>query len=139
KRNSCPSRALYELCYPRLVVAFYGSGGGLGTDTSLGYLEARDVSAAVEYARQQWPSRTIVLYGFSMGSAAILRSVGVEGVSPAAIIVEAAFDNLLATTKSRFHTMGLPATPLAELLLFWGGWQWGFDAFSHNPAAYAQS
>jgi dipeptidyl aminopeptidase/acylaminoacyl peptidase len=35
--------------------------------------------------------------------------------------------------------MGLPGSPFAELLLFWGSVQQGFNLFSHNPADYARS
>jgi alpha-beta hydrolase superfamily lysophospholipase len=129
--------ALHELGYGTLLLDFYGSGGSSGSGTTLGVVEAQDVAAAVAYARTRWPGRELILYGFSMGSAAALRAVAVEGVQPDAIIVEATFDRLLSTAARRFHTMGLPATPFAQLLLFWGGVQWGFDAFTHNPADYA--
>ena len=33
--------------------------------------------------------------------------------------------------------MGVPSFPSAELLVFWGGRQMGFDAFGHNPVEYA--
>jgi pimeloyl-ACP methyl ester carboxylesterase len=132
-------RALHELGHPVLLVDFYGSGGSSGDGTTLGYLESRDVAAAVAHVRQRWPGRRLVLYGFSMGGAAALRAVAAEGVEADAVIVEATFDTLLNTARNRFHTMGLPATPLAQMLLFWGGLDWGFDAFSLNPADYARA
>jgi alpha-beta hydrolase superfamily lysophospholipase len=131
------AHALHELGLGTLLLDFYGSGGSSGSGTTLGVLEAQDVAAAVAYARTRWPGRTLILYGFSMGSAAALRAVAVEGVRPDAIIIEATFDRLLSTAARRFHSMGLPATPFAQLLLFWGGVQWGFDPFTHNPAEYA--
>ncbi len=140
KSSVLPSAAtLRGLGYPTLVVDFYGSGGSSGTDTSLGYQEALDVAASHNFAQRRWPDRQIVLYGFSMGAAAVLRAVAVEQISPAAIILEAPFDDLLATAKSRFRSMGLPSTPFAQILLFWGGLQWGFNPFNHNPTAYARS
>jgi hypothetical protein len=129
--------AFHQLGYGSLVVDFHGSGGSSASGTTLGFLEARDVAAAVDHARRRWPQRKIVLYGFSMGAAAILRAIAVEAVTPDAVILEAAFDDLLATTKSRFRSMGLPPTPFAELLLFWGGRQWGFDPFAQHPADHA--
>jgi len=129
--------ALRELDCATFLVDFYGSGDSSGDGTSLGYLEAADVAAALDYARGRWPGRKVGLYGFSMGSAAILRAIAVADADPDAIVLEATFDDLLSTAKNRFDSMGLPATPLAELLLFWGGVQWGFDPFTHNPADYA--
>jgi alpha-beta hydrolase superfamily lysophospholipase len=35
--------------------------------------------------------------------------------------------------------MGLPATPLAQMLVFWGGVQDGYNGFQHNPADYAMN
>jgi hypothetical protein len=35
--------------------------------------------------------------------------------------------------------MGLPGSPFAELLLFWGSLQHGFNFFSHNPSDYVLS
>jgi dipeptidyl aminopeptidase/acylaminoacyl peptidase len=35
--------------------------------------------------------------------------------------------------------MGIPPFPCAELLVFWGGQQFGFDGFAHNPVEYASS
>lgn len=133
------AQALHQLGYAALLVDFRGSGGSSGSDTSLGYREAHDVAAAVDYAARTWPGRQLVLYGFSMGGAAILRAIAVEGVKPDGIILEATFDTLLNTAKNRFRTMGLPPTPLAQMLMFWGGVQWGFDPFAHNPADYARS
>jgi len=133
------AQALHAMGCGVLLLDFHGAGGSSGSGTALGVIEARDVAAAVAYARRRWPSRPLVLYGFSMGGAAALRAVAVEGVRPDALIVEATFDRLLDTTRRRFHSMGLPATPFAELLLFWGGVQWDFDPFTHNPADYARA
>jgi len=42
------------------------------------------------------------------------------------------------TTCNRFRAMKLPAFPLAHLLVFWGGRQFEFDGFAHNPEDYAR-
>jgi uncharacterized protein len=34
--------------------------------------------------------------------------------------------------------MHLPSWPFAQLLLFWGGWQFDFDPWKHNPTEYAK-
>jgi alpha-beta hydrolase superfamily lysophospholipase len=139
KASLLPSaRLLHGLGYAVLLVDFYGSGGSSGTGTSLGFLESRDVAAATAYARAQWPGRRIVLYGFSMGGAAILRAIATEGAKPDAVILEATFDTLRNAAKNRFHTLGLPGSPFAELLLFWGGVQEGFNPFNDSPVTCAR-
>jgi alpha-beta hydrolase superfamily lysophospholipase len=42
------------------------------------------------------------------------------------------------TVSARFNNMNVPAFPMANLLVFWGGVQNGFCAFGHNPSEYAQ-
>jgi hypothetical protein len=132
-------RVLHELGYGALFVDFYGSGGSTGSGTTIGVKEADDVAATVEYARRAWGNRKIALYGISMGGAAVLRAIAVNGVKPDAVIIEATFDTLLNTAKNRFSAMGLPGSPFAELLLFWGSVQQGFNYFSHRPLDFARS
>jgi pimeloyl-ACP methyl ester carboxylesterase len=131
--------ALYELGHSVLLVDFYGSGGSSGSGTTIGVREAEDVAATVDYIRRAWPKQKLVLYGISMGGAAVLRAVAVGSVSPDAIIIEATFDRLLNTGRNRFQSIGLPGSPFAELLLFWGSLQNGFNFFTHNPVDYARS
>jgi alpha-beta hydrolase superfamily lysophospholipase len=128
----------YKMGYASLLVDFYGSGGSDGAGTSIGVYEAHDVTAAFNYARKRWPRRPIILHGISMGSAALLRAVSKDRLSPAALVIEAPFNRLLDTVKNRFREVGMPTFPAAELLVFWGGVQKGFNAFKHNPAEYAK-
>lgn len=81
--------------------------------------------------------QAMVLYGQSMGGAAILRAIKRFGVSPDGLVIESVFDRLVTTVQSRFRSMNLPPTPFAQLLVFWGGATAGFDGFKHNPVEYA--
>ncbi|HET6314097.1 MAG TPA: alpha/beta fold hydrolase [Chloroflexia bacterium] len=130
---------LHALGYNLLMLDFRGVGGSSGNDTTLGVREAKDVARAVQYARLQWPGHPLVLYGVSMGGAAVMRAIAVEGVRVNAAIVESPFDSLLHTVRNRFHSMGLPGTPGAELIVLWGSVQQGFNGFEHNPVDYASS
>jgi hypothetical protein len=137
---SCKSDLLREtsgfhrLGFAAVLVDFRGSGDSTGDAVTLGVREAADLVAAVRWAETKHPGKPVVLYGFSMGSAAVLRAVGGHGLTPAAVILEAPFDRLLHAVRHRFGAMGLPSWPGAELLVFWGGRQHGFDGFAHNPA-----
>ena len=122
-----------------VLVDFRGSGGSSGNETTVGVREADDVFAAVQHARWFAPDMPCILYGQSMGSAAILRAIAGGGLKPDAIIIECPFDRLVATVGNRFTAMGLPAWPGAPLLVFWGGVQCGFNGFDHNPADYARA
>jgi uncharacterized protein len=131
------ARVLHELGWRTLLVDFRGSGESDGSATTLGWREGRDVAAAITWSRREWPTEKLVAYGESMGGAAILRAIATEGVTPDGVVVEAPFDRLLSTVGHRYHAMGLPAFPFAQLLLLWGGAQNGFNAFTLNPVDYA--
>jgi alpha-beta hydrolase superfamily lysophospholipase len=120
-----------------LLVDFYGSGGSSGSGTTIGYQEGEDATSAFRYAGERWPDRPIILYGLSMGGAAVLRAVAIGGAAPEALVLENTFDTLVNTVRRRFRAMHLPPSPLSELLVFWGGIRGGFNALAHNPVAYA--
>ena len=133
------AQAFLKINHSVLLVDFRGSGDSSESYTTIGFREAEDVAAAVRYAREKLSPSKVILYGQSMGAAALLRSVHCCETQPDGIIVEAVFDRMLNTRRHRFEAMGVPSFPSAELLIFWGGRQFGFDAFSHNPVQYAAS
>lgn len=131
------AKALYNAGYSTFLIDFRGSGGSAGSCTSVGFYEADDVMKTLEYVQTISQQEHIILYGQSMGGAAILRAISAKGLQPDLLILEGVFDRMLSTVAARFKTMGLPAFPSAHLLTFWGGQQVGFSAFKHNPADYA--
>src|SRR5262249_40953369 len=79
-----------------------------------------------------------VLWGTSMGAAAVLRAVSRR--TPArGLVLEAPFPRLIDAVRSRFAIMGAPSFPSAELLVFWGGVRGGFDGFALEPVEWARS
>lgn len=133
------ARVLQQLGWRTVLVDFRGSGGSDGFVTTLGWREAEDVAAATTWARREWPGTRLLLSGQSMGAVAVLRALATEDVRADGVILECPFDTLLATVSHRYHVMGLPAFPFAQLLALWGGVQQGFNAFQHNPVAYARA
>jgi len=133
------ARAFLDLGASVMLVDFRGSGGSSESYTNVGVREAEDVAAALHYARRRLSHREVFLFGRSMGAAAILRAVHVHAIQPDGVILEAVFDTMLNTVRHRFRALQVPSFPSAELLVFWGGRQWGFDGFEHNPSDYAAS
>jgi uncharacterized protein len=127
------ARAFHELGWNALLVDFYGSGGSGGQETSIGFHEAADVARAFEYARGLPHAGPIVLFGQSMGAAAVLKGVADARLQPAALVLECPFDSLVRTVRRRFTSFGVPSFPSAELLVFWGGAQQGFNPFTFRP------
>jgi len=129
--------AFHDLGYETFLVDFRGSGGSEGRVTTIGHDEAMDVAAALDFAAKVSRHERPILFGQSMGAAAVLRAIATQGVRPQAIILQAPFGRMLSTVRIRFRAMEVPAFPSAQLLVFWGGVQHGFNAFAHNPEDYA--
>jgi alpha-beta hydrolase superfamily lysophospholipase len=130
------AEAFRQMGFSTLLVDMSGHGGSAGTVTTVGYTEAADVVAAYQFAKKI--DDTIILYGVSMGAAAILRAVAVQELRPAALVLECPFGSMVQAVRNRFRLMHLPDFPLAEMLVFWGGVQNDYPAFAHNPVDYAR-
>lgn len=133
-----PAREFHRLGYDTVLVDFRGVGGSSGHTSTIGVRESQDVTIVFNYLQQSAPRRPIVLYGLSMGGAAILRAIAYQGIKPDGIILELPFARLLNATRSRVRKLGFPEFPVAESLVFWGGLQHGFNGFIHNPEDYAK-
>jgi uncharacterized protein len=137
KQLLAPAQAFHELGYDALLVDFRGVGGSSGNTTTLGARESHDVGFVFADAVQSHLKQPLILYGVSMGSAAVLKAVAQKQATPAAIILELPFARTLDAVRSRLRGK-VPTFPFAELLVFWGSVQHRFNAFSHNPVIYAQ-
>ncbi len=133
------ARTFLDMNISVLLVDFRGAGGSSESYTTVGYFEADDVKAVYRLAQEQLHHPHTILFGQSKGAVAILRAIQQYDLSPDAVIIEAVFDTMLNTVRNRFRAMHTPSFPNAELLVFWGGQQRGFNAFRHNPVTYAKS
>jgi len=127
-----------RLHYNTLLVDFMGSGGSEGVRTTIGFEEAVQVKTCTDFVARQG-EQNIVLFGVSMGAAAIMKAIHDNPLKVSGLILECPFGTMLQTVRNRFCIMGLPHFPMANLLVFWGGLTQGFNAFAHNPEDYAGS
>jgi alpha-beta hydrolase superfamily lysophospholipase len=130
-----------HLGYAVLLVDQTGNGNSAGNRTTIGYREADDVAAAVQYLRAQKTAASpdsLILYGVSMGAVAIMRAEAELGVRADANILECPYGTMRQTVYNRFHSMNVPAFPLADMLVFWGGVQNGFWAYSLQGEKFAR-
>ncbi len=123
--------------YNVLLLDQSGSGDSDGSTCEIGVKEALDVKSGFDYVKDK-SQGPVFLFGASMGAASVMRAVAKEDVEPDAIILECPFGSLLSAARSRFENMGVPSAVFAELLVFWGGVQNGFNAFKHSPTSYAK-
>lgn len=124
--------------YNVLLVDFMGSGGSEGNQTTIGFKEAEQVYTAYNYVVNQG-EKNVILFGTSMGAVAIMKAVHDYQITPRALVLECPFGTMYQTVAARFNNMHLPTFPLANLLVFWGGVQNNFWAFSHQPTRYAKA
>jgi hypothetical protein len=127
-----------KLGYNTLLMDFRAHGNSEGSVCTVGYKEAEDVMLAYNFVQQKG-EKHIFLWGVSMGAAAILRAVPVYHLHPEKVILECSFATLTDAVKGRMRAVGLPGTPFAELLTFWGGIENGFWGFDYNPDDYAKN
>ncbi len=140
-----------HLGYNVLLVDQSGNGNSAGFRTTVGYHEAYDVAATFRWLNNSTPNRRVspspqergpggevILYGVSMGAVAILRAEAELGICPTANILECPYGNMRQTAYNRFESMHVPVFPMADLLVFWGGVQNGFWAYSLNAEHYAR-
>ena len=131
------SNEFLKMGYNVLLVDFMGSGGSEGNVTTIGYEEGRQVKDSYEFIKNKG-EENIVLCGISMGAAAITRAMYEFDILPNKIILECPFGSFSEAVEGRFRSLGMPSMPMAPLLIFWGGIQNGYWAFSHNPAEYVK-
>lgn len=139
-----PAQSFTEQGFNTLLIDFQGGGGSSGDTVTLGINEAKDVVAAFNYQKEQniangQAASPIILYGVSMGTAAILRAIATHQITPDAIILELPFVRLVDAIKSRLRHHKIPTNPTATLMVFWASIQHGVNGFGHNPIHYAKA
>jgi uncharacterized protein len=129
---------LNAMGYSTAIIGFRGGGNSEGDYTTVGYEENKDVISSYEFYKEKFPDQPIVLFGTSMGAAAILKAFTETDLQVTGIILEYPFATLHQSVKNRFKVMGFPSFPMSYLLTYFGGWQLGYDGFDHKPSEYAK-
>ncbi|MGF6926876.1 alpha-beta hydrolase superfamily lysophospholipase [Chitinophaga sp. W2I13] len=125
-----------SLGYNTFLLDFRAHGNSEGYTCSVGYKEAEDVKLAWEYVKQK-NKHPVILWGVSMGAAAILKAVPEYGLKPKQLILQCPFATLTDAVKSRMRAVHLPAFPFSQILTFWGGIEQGFWGAGFKPESYA--
>ncbi|MDY6900022.1 MAG: alpha/beta hydrolase [Cyanobacteriota bacterium] len=139
KQLLAPTQVFHNLDYDTLLIDFRGLGASSGNSATIGVRESEDVALTMNYAEKSKLKRPYILYGVSMGSAAILKAIADKdkNLNPEAAILEAPFARLVNAVRSRLKAVNIPTFPVTQLMVFWGGIQHGFNGFAHNPVTYA--
>jgi alpha-beta hydrolase superfamily lysophospholipase len=129
--------AFRKMGYHTFLIDFRAHGNSGGNTCTIGYKEAEDVQLAYNFIKEKG-ERHIVLWGISMGAAAISKAMNDYSLQPTKIILEMPFGSILEAAEGRIKMMGLAPEPLATLITFWGGTEHGFWAFGMKPSEYVK-
>ena len=129
--------AFRKMGYHTLLIDFRAHGNSGGNTCTIGYDEAEDVKLAYDYVKEKG-EKNIILWGISMGAAAVSKSINDYALQPSRIILEMPFGSILDAAEGRIKMMKLPPEPLATLITFWGGTEHGFWAFNMKPSEYVK-
>lgn len=126
-----------SLGYNTFLIDFMGNGDSEGNQCTIGFKEATQVKMAFDYIQSKG-EKNIVLFGTSMGSAAVMKAMQDYRLQANSMIVECPFGTMLETVQARFRMFHAPVFPMSQLFVFWGGLENGFNGFKHNPEEYAK-
>ena len=123
--------------YNVMLVDFRAHGNSEGDVTTIGWKESKDVKVAYDWLVQKGEDK-IFLWGFSMGSVAVLKATAENNLKVKGVILEMPFGSLLQHMKGRAPTFGFPKQPFGLFVTFWTGVRRGFNGFSFNMTKYAE-
>lgn len=131
------AEAFRQLGYHTFLLDFRAHGSSGGNTCTIGFEEGEDVKLAYQFVKNKGESN-IVLWGISMGAAAITKAMNDYALKPSKVILEMPFASIAQAADGRIKMMGLPGQPLGTFITFWGGALHGFWAFDMKPAEYAK-
>lgn len=130
---------ILKMGYDVYLVDFMGAGESCGTQSTIGYLEAKNVHQAYNFVSERVEEgEKLFLLGFSMGAVAVIRAQGEKPMNVDGLILEAPYSTLRNTVGSRADLLGVPREPAASIFTFWIGVTNGFNGFNANPIEFAE-
>ncbi|MDU1891623.1 MAG: alpha/beta hydrolase [Dysgonomonas sp.] len=127
-----------KIGYDVMLINFMGAGKSYGNQTTIGFLEAENVKDAYDFAVEELKEDNILLHGFSMGAAAIIKAQHDYDMPVSGLILEAPYGNFQGTINARLDLLELPHFLISDMFTFWFGKINGFNAFDANPEEYAK-
>ncbi len=127
-----------KMGYNTMLLDLRAHGNSGGNTSSIGYYESEDVKLAYDFIKKEKGEKNIILWGISMGAAAVSKAMNDYPLQPSKVILEMPFASILQAAEGRIKMMGLPGQPLATFITFWGGAEHGFWAFNMKPSEFVK-
>ena len=131
------AQAFRSLGYDTFLLDFRAHGDSEGNTSTIGWFESEDVRLAYDFVKSRNESN-LILWGTSMGAAAITKSIYDSQLQVAKVILEMPYASLKNAASAKIRVLGLPVEPLATLVTFWGGAEHGFWAFNMEPLEFVK-
>jgi pimeloyl-ACP methyl ester carboxylesterase len=123
---------LLDAGYHTLCIDFQAHGESPGEHITMGYLEAMDAAAGVEFLRSRFSGLPVAVLGTSLGGASALMADYIE--PPEALIVESVFSDVEAGIGNRLEIrLGRVGRLLTPLLIWQIRPTLGIDAATLSP------
>ena len=132
------ARGFEKMGYNALLIDCRGHGNSQGNTSTLGLTESKDVLTAYNYIKQKG-EKNIILYGASMGAAAISHCVSKYGITPTKVVLDMPFANYEQLSEYFIKRGKYPSRPTASLFTFWSSvmnQQW---FYSIKPSEYVKT
>ena len=132
-------KLLHRLGYATFAVDHRGVGDSSGNNTTLGRREAEDVAVTVDYVTQTFKQQPLAIYGRIMAAGTVLRAIAEYDLQLDALILEDPYAHLFTLTQTVVESVGLPRSPVTQMLTLWGRVLQGGELASYDPINYASA
>ena len=122
------ARWLVAQGYSALLFDSRAQGASDGAHISMGYLEALDIRAAVDFILKRSPEERIGVLGYSMGAVAAIQAAA-EDIRIQAVVAISPFATLDETMNHRLKRV----RPLVALVAWWGERMTGLHSHALRP------
>lgn len=127
----------HELGFNTFALDARSHGNSQGNVCTVGFTETEGIKLVYDWVRAKG-EKNLILWGVSMGAAMITKAVPAYHLKPEKIIIDCPFASMHDAVKGFLRNMKIPATPLAEMLMFYGSVERGYWSFDYQPATFAK-
>ena len=128
----------HQLGFNTFALDVRSHGNSQGNVCTVGYSESEGIKLVYDWIRKKG-EKNLILWGVSMGASMLLKAVPAYDLKPQKIILNCPFASMHDAVKGFLRNMKIPATPLAEMLMFYGSVERNYWGFDYEPAEYAKN